>query len=205
MRESSQDYKKLICYLARLLCIEVKDFVKQTKLTYEYNIPIYCSENCFKTLRVDIYSPYFIREYKKNFNKISIEGNKLVLKPGGALTNLKEFLKCEKDFPNAVEDEIGQIRGYWYFLKEQEKINPYTVSIVTNGNIWVLFGSTDENSLDNSITEPEILLAVDTSRENHKELLQQFLKQVIEQKATISYKELKEKYKCQGLQIKVLK
>ena len=186
-----------------LACLSNKspnEFIKEFQVSFNYKFAATNGKN----LEVDIYSPNLLIEYKKPDSdelKAQLKGEEILLKSRGVLENYEDFENCKKGFPNRDKDGIGQIRGYWYYLRKYGKIKPNAVSILTNGKIWIIFCFRNCEEPLRGIEDNEILLAVDIEKPKHCEILKEFFREFLEKKDEVIKCNFADKYKLDGLKV----
>jgi len=197
IREGCSYYTGVVSFIASICHKNSIQLLNKYDIITDYKLEL---KKPRRNLKIDIYSQLFIIEFKhrksKEF-KVKENGEKIILTSRGKL-NLEEFEKGKVNYPNQPQDGIGQIRGYYYYLKKEGKLEENALSILTNGKIWLFFEfKTKSNGTMNSeIRKDDVLLAVDISEKEDCILLSKFLRDFInkENNQEVSLTSISEKY-----------
>jgi len=85
------------------------------------------------------------------------ESSKLIFKRGGTLENYERWKNGGKEYPAQNGDWVGQLRGYFLSMYEENKLEKDSFSILTNGLLWVIFQFDPEKEVVDSVADSEIV------------------------------------------------
>jgi len=85
--------------------------------------------------------------------------SKVILKKSraGALEDYERWKRNEKQYPAKQDDWVGQLRGYFLSMNEENKLEKDSFSILTNGLLWVIFRFNPEREVTAPVDESEIV------------------------------------------------